>query len=58
MMSFGPEPSDPFGPLTELDEGQVVVTQGALLLDSQAQLAGRPSLYYPLGREPAGEMDM
>ena len=44
-------------PLTELREGQVVVVEGGLLLDSQAQLAGRPSLYYPLGRETAAAAD-
>ncbi|MCU0793382.1 MAG: efflux RND transporter periplasmic adaptor subunit [Opitutaceae bacterium] len=32
-----------------LSAGDVVATQGAFLLDSQAQLAGTPSLLYPLG---------
>ena len=50
--------SDPLAPLTELTDGLLVVTQGALLLDSQAQLAGRPSLYYPLGRAAADPGDV
>lgn len=49
--------SGTFPAVTELTEGQVVVIEGALLLDSQAQLAGRPSLYYPLGREAAAADD-
>lgn len=32
-----------------LAEGDEVATQGAFLIDSQAQLAGTPSLLYPLG---------
>lgn len=36
--------------LQRLEAGHVVVTHGAMLLDSQAQLAGRPSLLYPGGR--------
>lgn len=32
-----------------LQPGDVVATQGAFLIDSQAQLAGTPSLLYPVG---------
>ncbi len=35
--------------LRRLDEGVVVVSKGNLLLDSQAQLAGKPSLLFPEG---------
>jgi len=35
--------------LDSLDEGLVVVTHGNLLLDSQAQLSGKPSLLFPGG---------
>ena len=35
--------------LTRLDEGVTVVSKGNLLLDSQAQLSGKPSLLFPLG---------
>jgi hypothetical protein len=35
--------------LPQLDEGVVVVTRGNLLLDSQAQLSGKPSLLFPEG---------
>ena len=39
--------------LRRLREGQLLAGKGALLLDSQAQLAGRPSLLYPEGRAGA-----
>jgi hypothetical protein len=35
--------------LPQLDEGIVAVTRGNLLLDSQAQLSGKPSLLFPEG---------
>jgi len=35
--------------LPRLSEGVAIVTRGNLLLDSQAQLAGRPSLLFPEG---------
>ena len=35
--------------LEDLTEGMVVVTRGNLLLDSQAQLSGKPSLLFPEG---------
>jgi Cu(I)/Ag(I) efflux system membrane fusion protein len=37
-----------------LPEGAVVVTRGNLLLDSQAQLSGKPSLLFPEGNRAAG----
>lgn len=40
-------------PPLRLDEGVTVVTRGNLLLDSQAQLAGRPSLLFPVGNRGA-----
>ena len=35
--------------LRQLSEGLVIVTKGNLLLDSQAQLSGKPSLLFPEG---------
>jgi len=35
--------------MEKVDEGMVVVTNGNLLLDSQAQLSGKPSLLFPEG---------
>ncbi|MEN8150121.1 MAG: hypothetical protein ABFS86_09875, partial [Planctomycetota bacterium] len=37
-----------------LPEGAVVVTRGNLLLDSQAQLSGKPSLLFPDGNRGGG----
>jgi Cu(I)/Ag(I) efflux system membrane fusion protein len=52
-VALGPGPAGgDFYPVlegSELDEGHVVVTDGNLLLDSQAQLSGRPSLLFPEG---------
>lgn len=39
--------------LRRITEGVAVVTHGNLLLDSQAQLAGRPSLLFPAGNRGA-----
>ncbi len=39
--------------LRRLRAGHVIARHGALLLDSQAQLAGRPSLRFPTGRDGA-----
>ncbi|MEE9393904.1 MAG: efflux RND transporter periplasmic adaptor subunit [Planctomycetota bacterium] len=36
---------------SQLKEGWVVATKGALMLDAQAQLAGSPSLFFPQGSE-------
>ena len=44
--------------LKDLTEGMVVVTRGNLLLDSQAQLSGKPSLLFPEGSrgpDPSGD---
>lgn len=38
-----------------LREGMVVVTRGNLLLDSQAQLSGKPSLLFPGGSRGGGD---
>lgn len=45
-----------FYPLLEgpLEEGMVIVTKGNLLLDSQAQLSGKPSLLFPQGSRDTG----
>ncbi len=37
-----------------IEEGMVVVTRGNLLLDSQAQLSGKPSLLFPEGNRGGG----
>jgi Cu(I)/Ag(I) efflux system membrane fusion protein len=43
----------------ELKAGMVIVTKGNLLLDSQAQLLGKPSLLFPKGsRSGAADMHM
>ena len=39
--------------LRRLSEGVTVVSKGNLLLDSQAQLAGKPSLLFPEGNRGA-----
>jgi Cu(I)/Ag(I) efflux system membrane fusion protein len=46
---LGPRAGDYFLVLEGLTAGQRVVTSGGFLLDSQFQLAGKPSLLYPLG---------
>jgi Cu(I)/Ag(I) efflux system membrane fusion protein len=47
---FGVQPiKDPQAPKT-LRAGMVVATKGAFLIDSQAQLSGKPSLLFPDGR--------
>jgi hypothetical protein len=38
-----------------LPEGAVFVSRGNLLLDSQAQLSGHPSLLFPEGNRPGGD---
>ena len=38
-----------------LKEGTTVVTKGNLLLDSQAQLSGKPSLLFPAGNRGGGD---
>ncbi len=43
-------PRDPMAPRV-LEEGMVVATKGAFMIDSQAQLSGKPSLLFPQGRQ-------
>ncbi len=43
--------------LTRLEEGHALVARGALLLDSQAQISGRPSAWFPGGRTAAPQPD-
>ena len=52
-----PPPDDNPLRLRRLHEGHLVARHGALLLDSQAQLAGRPSLRFPAGRATAAGAD-
>jgi membrane fusion protein, copper/silver efflux system len=57
-LALGPRIEDAFGNdwyvvRAGLAEGDEVATQGAFLIDSQSQLAGTPSLLYPLGAVPA-----
>ena len=54
-VEVGPRSGDSYYPLLsgELRTGSVVVTQGNLLLDSQAQLSGAPSLLFPQGSRAA-----
>jgi len=51
----GPRSGDSYHPLLsgDLNEDSVVVTHGNLLLDSQAQLSGEPSLLFPDGSRAA-----
>jgi Cu(I)/Ag(I) efflux system membrane fusion protein len=56
----GGRPDDEYFPLLEagsLEAGSLVATKGNLLLDSQAQLSGKPSLLFPAGNRgvPADE---
>jgi Cu(I)/Ag(I) efflux system membrane fusion protein len=48
-VQLGPRAGDHYPVLAGLTEGQRVVVHGAFLLDSQAQIEGRPSLLYPRG---------
>jgi Cu(I)/Ag(I) efflux system membrane fusion protein len=45
----GPRSGDFFPVLDGLKEGDRVVTRGGFLIDSQFQITGRPSLFYPGG---------
>jgi Cu(I)/Ag(I) efflux system membrane fusion protein len=55
---LGPRAGDSYPVLSGLSEGQRVVVDGAFLLDSQAQIEGKPSLLFPRGLQadapPAG----
>ena len=46
---LGPRAGEFFPVLGGIAEGERVVTRGGFLLDSQVQITGRPSLYYPGG---------
>ena len=45
----GPRAKDTYPVLSGLKTGERVVVRGAFLLDSQAQISGSPSLFYPDG---------
>jgi hypothetical protein len=51
-VTLGPRCGDFFPVLTGLVKGERVVTRGGFLIDSQFQIAGYPSLYYPGGLIP------
>lgn len=46
---LGPRAGDEVPVLSGLEEGDRVVARGAFLIDSQAQIEGRPSLLFPRG---------
>ena len=46
---LGPRSGEWFPVLRGVDEGERVVTRGGFLIDSQFQITGRPSLFYPGG---------
>lgn len=46
---LGPRAGEFFQVLNGLDEGERVVTRGGFLIDSQFQITGHPSLFYPGG---------
>lgn len=48
-VTLGPRCGDLFPVLKGLAEGERVVTRGGFLIDSQFQITGHPSLYYPGG---------
>jgi hypothetical protein len=48
-VTLGPRSGGYFPVLMGLAEGEQVVTRGGFLIDSQFQITGRPSLYYPGG---------
>ncbi|MGQ9651934.1 MAG: efflux RND transporter periplasmic adaptor subunit [Phycisphaerae bacterium] len=50
---LGPRSGDFFPVLKGLVEGERVVTRGGFLIDSQFQITGHPSLYYPGGLHAA-----
>lgn len=49
----GPRSGDYYPVLSGLKEGDRVVIRGNFLLDSQFQIAGLPSLFYPEGQAPS-----
>jgi len=48
-VQLGPRAGDFYPVLAGLAEGERIVVHGAFLIDSQAQIEGRPSLLYPRG---------
>ena len=46
---LGPRAGDLYPVLEGLSEGELVVTRGGFLIDSQFQITGHPSLFYPGG---------
>jgi hypothetical protein len=50
---LGPRCGDDYPVLSGLAEGERVVVRGNFLLDSQAQISGKPSLLFPKGLAPA-----
>lgn len=48
-VTLGPKAGDLFPVLSGLSEGDRVAVRGNFLLDSQAQISGSPSLFYPQG---------
>lgn len=48
-LSLGPRAGDWFPVLSGVDAGERVVTRGNFLIDSQFQVTGHPSLFYPGG---------
>jgi Cu(I)/Ag(I) efflux system membrane fusion protein len=49
VVTLGPKAGDLFPVLSGLSEGERVAVRGNFLLDSQAQISGSPSLFYPQG---------
>ena len=52
-IEVGPRTDDAYLVLRGLSEGDLVVTRGNVLLDSQFQIRGLPSLFYKEGQGPA-----
>ncbi len=50
----GPRASDYYPVISGLQPGQKVAVRGNFLIDSQFQVSGMPSLFYPAGQAPAG----
>jgi Cu(I)/Ag(I) efflux system membrane fusion protein len=48
-VTLGPRAGDHFPVLAGIAEGERVVVRGGFLLDSQFQVTGHPSLFYPGG---------
>jgi len=53
-VALGPRAGELYPVLSGLAEGERVVVHGAFLLDSQAQIEGRPSLLFPAGFQAGG----